>query len=570
AQAARLRDHLAAGTSPAVDVAYSLATTRSPLEHRAVVLAGDDGELRRALDAVAAGDTVAGVVRGVAAEGASAFLFSGQGAQRPGAGRELYEAFPTFAAALDEICAQFDGALDRPLAEVMFAAEGSADAALLDRTGYTQPALFAIEVALYRLLASWGLTPDFLVGHSIGELAAAHVAGVLSLADACRLVAARGRLMQALPDGGGMLAVQATEQEAAPLLSERVGVAAVNGPNAIVLSGDADALEPVAEHFRSLGRKTTRLRVSHAFHSPRMAPMLAEFRAVAGTVEFRAPRLPILSNLTGAPADARELASPDYWVRHVREAVRFADSIGWLRDEGVGTFLELGPGGTLSAMTRDCLDADAGTVVPALRDNRPEPTALLAAVAQAHAVGLSPDWTSVFGGWGGHRVDLPTYPFQRRSYWLVAGAAGAGTAAAPGDERFWAAVEQQDAATLADTLGVDGESLDALLPALSEWRVRSRERDTVDSWRYRVRWVRLAEPSAPRLSGSWLVAYPSGVSDADRGYLDGCVEAVTEHGADVVVVPVPAGIDRATLARLLADGAAERDVLGVLSLLAVD
>ncbi|MGB3443406.1 MAG: type I polyketide synthase [Actinophytocola sp.] len=353
-----------------VDVGHTLATTRARFDHRAVLVDGTE---------VATG-TVGGRV---------AFVFTGQGAQRVGMGQGLYEAFPVFAAAFDEVCEHLDPALR----EVIATGDG------LDDTGNTQPALFAVEVALFRLLSSWGVTPDFLAGHSIGELAAAHVAGVLSLADAARLVSARGRLMQALPRGGAMIAIQATEDEIAPHLTDTVGIAAINGPRSIVISGEETAAEAVAAQFAD--RKTKRLTVSHAFHSPLMDPMLDEFRAVAESVTYHEPTIPIIG---AEPTD------PEYWVRHVRGTVRFADNVTTLAERGVTTFVEVGPDGVLSAMGLD------GTFIPALRKDRDEARTVLTAVGTAWTRGVDVDWAALFGG--GRHVDLPTYPFQRESYWL--------------------------------------------------------------------------------------------------------------------------------------------------------
>ncbi|MDI3102494.1 acyltransferase domain-containing protein, partial [Streptomyces sp. AN-3] len=280
-----LREFLAAGSADALDVAFSLATQRSRFDHRAVVVAGDhDG----ALAALEAGLPNAGVVEGVATgTGRTAFLFSGQGSQRLGMGRELYARFPVFAEAFDAVCAVLDGLLGRPLREVVWGEDGS----VLDGTAYAQASLFAVEVALFRLLTSWGVRPEFVAGHSIGEVAAAHVAGVFSLADACALVAARGRLMQALPAGGSMVAVEATEAEVLEHLGTVAGasIAAVNGPSSVVVSGVEEAVAAVAEAFRERGRRTSRLRVSHAFHSPLMEPMLDEFRGVVAGLSFGEP-----------------------------------------------------------------------------------------------------------------------------------------------------------------------------------------------------------------------------------------------------------------------------------------
>ncbi|MEU3776955.1 SDR family NAD(P)-dependent oxidoreductase [Streptomyces sp. NPDC032472] len=406
-QAARLREFLAA--HPEADlttVAFALATQRSAFAHRAAVVAADRDGALTGLEAPA--------LTGTATGGLTAFLFTGQGSQRAGMGRELYAQYPVFAAALDEVCAAFDEHLERPLKDVLF----DEDPADLNRTEYTQPALFAIEVALYRLVDAWGVRADALAGHSIGELAAAHVAGLWSLEDAARLVSARGRLMQALPTGGAMAAVQATEEEVRAVLTDGVGIAAVNGPTSLVVSGTEAAVETVIAHFAEAGRKTKRLVVSHAFHSPLMEPMLAEFGEIAAGLAYDEPRLPIVSTLTGKPASYEELSDPQYWVRHVREAVRFADAVTTLQGQGVTTFFELGPDAVLTAMAAESLDAGA-TAVPAVRRDRSEAQGLTEAVARLHLHGTAVDWPAFYGAARTGVVDLPTYAFQHAGYWLA-------------------------------------------------------------------------------------------------------------------------------------------------------
>ncbi|MGW3064654.1 SDR family NAD(P)-dependent oxidoreductase [Streptomyces sp. NPDC001130] len=412
----------------------ALATTRAVHRHRVAVVTESRDELVRALTAVADDITDRAVTRGTANSGRLALLFTGQGSQFPAMASALYETYPVFAQALDAAIGHLDLQLERSLWHVMFAPEGSEDAALLDRTAYAQSALFALEVALFRLVESWGLRPDFVAGHSLGELSAAHVAGVLSLEDAATLVAARGRLMQALPADGAMVALQATEDEACELLGERVSIAAVNGPDAVVVSGDQTEVLRIQDHFRQLGRRTKRLRVSHAFHSPLMEPMLAEFGRVASVIDYQLPTIPVVSHVTGRVAAAEELCSPEYWVRHVRETVRFADGTRALRDAGVTTFLELGPDAVLSAMARAAVadegDTSALAFVAGQRRGRDAVHVLLSSLGEVHVRGAAVDFAALHPA-SPLRVDLPTYPFQGRRYWLVS-PARTGDAAAHG------------------------------------------------------------------------------------------------------------------------------------------
>jgi acyl transferase domain-containing protein/NADPH:quinone reductase-like Zn-dependent oxidoreductase/acyl carrier protein len=424
AQAQRLHSHLQDDPDVALaDVAYSLATTRVHCERRAAVLGSDREALLGGLECLQSAQPAAGVVRGTAAAGKTAFLFTGQGSQRPGMGRDLHRAFPVFAEELDAVCAELDKHLGQSLKEVMFAGEGTLAAILLDATEYAQPALFALEVALFRLLESLGCKPDVLIGHSIGELTAAYIAQVLSLPDVCTLVAARGRLMGALPEGGAMLAIEASSEETAATLrgvGGEIAIAGVNGPCATVVSGKEEAIDQLERAWKGRGRRATRLRVSHAFHSPLIEPMLDEFSRVAESLSFERPRIPIVSNVSGEPA-GEELASPAYWVTHAREAVRFADGVAVLERAGVTRFLELGPDGALSTMVRQCLGQETqehALIASAMRAHRAEPETFLGCLAAVHAHGVEVDWQAWFAGSGASRLELPPYAFQRQRYWL--------------------------------------------------------------------------------------------------------------------------------------------------------
>ncbi|MCG6495742.1 type I polyketide synthase [Kitasatospora sp. A2-31] len=438
-QADRLRAHLLAEPDASLtDVGYSSVVSRAQLDSRGVVVASGRDELLAGLAGLAAGDLVANVVEGRAVAGRTAVLFTGQGSQRARMGVELAGAFPVFAAALERVCAELDPLLGRSVWALLSAPEGSAQAAELDATEFTQAALFAVEVALFRLVESLGIRVDHVMGHSVGEIVAAHVAGGLSLADACALVVARGRLMGALPAGGAMVAVQAGEEEVAASLvgfEGRLEIAAVNGPRAVVVSGDADAVEEWLPGWE--GRKTSRLRVSHAFHSPRMEPMLAEFEQVARGLSYAAPRIAVVSNVTGGLV-SEELADPGYWVRHVRRAVRFADGVRTLHEAGVRRFLELGPDGVLTAMARQSLDelgVQDAVLVPALRAKHAEVDTFVRFLGQAHVAGVEVDWSAFYREAGAVRVKLPTYAFQRERYWLAPGS-GAGDVAAAGQSRI--------------------------------------------------------------------------------------------------------------------------------------
>ncbi|WP_433618875.1 type I polyketide synthase [Dactylosporangium sp. CA-139114] len=545
---------------PDADVAglgRASAVSRAALEHRAVVLAADRDELLAGLDRVAAGTAP---LTGLAGAGRRVgVLFCGQGAQRAGMGSQLYGRYPVYTRVHDEVRAAFDGLLPMALEHV--------PPGLADETQYAQAGLFAIEVALFEQLRAWGLRPEVVGGHSIGELAAAYVAGVWSLADACAVVAARGRLMQALPPGGAMLAVNCDEATARGLLTEGVCVAAVNGPRSVVLAGPAAAIDAIDTE----GLRTNRLRVSHAFHSALMEPMLDEFRAVLEGVTFHPPRLQVVSNVRG------ELISEfdaEYFVRHVRETVRFADGIAALRAHGIDTLVEVGPDAALAPHLH--AGADGAVVVTTLRRDRPEPAALLTALAELHVAGAALDWAAVHPGPHRH-ADLPTYPFQRVRYWPAFPEPGEAPAPAAETDAFWAAVDDEDLTALSELTGAPREDAAAALPVLAAWRRQQRERSAADGWRYRIEWQPLTDRPEPVLAGHWLLLAPKGGADHDP-----IAEALRTAGAEVVTAEVDlAGTSREQLIDELwaaltrpapgaHTGALAGGVRGVLSLLALD
>ncbi|HWO59054.1 MAG TPA: SDR family NAD(P)-dependent oxidoreductase, partial [Umezawaea sp.] len=404
---------------------------------------------------------------------------------------------------------------------------------------------------LFRLVESWGVRPDVLVGHSVGEIAAAHLAGVLSLNDACALVSARASLMEALPSGGAMVAVEATEDEVSPHLTGEVSIAAVNGPRSVVVSGVESAVLAVAQTFETLGRKTSRLKVSHAFHSPLMEPMLQEFAAVVNGLEFAEPRTTMLS----------EVASPEYWVRHVRDAVRFADQIAELDSRGVSRFLEIGPGGVLTALASGCLPDKEILAVPALRADRPEVDAICTALARLYVNGVPVEWSPFFPG--GRRVELPTYAFQHERFWLETATRHAGVVDVV-EAGFWETVEREDLESLAATLDISGdESFEAVLPRLSAWRRKRHDESVVDGWRYDVSWRPLTGLGSEPLEGTWLLVLPG---DGAPGWTGLLHERLVDRGVRLVPLTVDSATSGDDLTRLVTT-ACDGGVSGVLSLL---
>ncbi|MFI7671292.1 type I polyketide synthase, partial [Nocardia sp. NPDC049526] len=414
-QAVRLASHVGDHDLDPMDIGFSLASTRAVFEHRAVVVAEGCAGLLAGVRALGRTETTPDVVTGRVVPGSTAVVFSGQGAQWAGMATELCTAYPVFAEAFDAIAAE----LDPLLGQSVSLDSALSDSDLVDATVFAQAGLFAFEVALFRMLESWGVRADVLAGHSIGEIAAAHVADVLSLADACVLVAARGRLMQALPGGGAMVAVGASEADLLPLLPGGVSIAAVNGPSSVVVSGVEDAVLAVVEACTERGWRTHRLRVSHAFHSALMEPMLAEFASEIEGLAFARPKIPLVSTVTGARI-GDEMSNPSYWVGQVRETVRFADAVTAMVDMGVSRFAEVGPDAVLTPMIGQSRDDGAAGVVALARRGHADRSTVLGGVAGLFVAGAEVDWAGFYAGSGAQRIDLPTYAFQHERFWLDA------------------------------------------------------------------------------------------------------------------------------------------------------
>ncbi|MCX5612933.1 SDR family NAD(P)-dependent oxidoreductase [Streptomyces sp. NBC_00047] len=582
ANAAALADHLAgASTAALLDTAYTAAGRRSHLEHRAVAVATTADEAADALRALAQGAPHRALTEGTARQGDLAVLFTGQGSQRLAMGRVLYGAFPAFRQAFDEVCAELDRHLRIPLVAVLFADPDGADGALVHETEFTQPALFAVEVALFRQWQAWGVEPRVLAGHSVGELAAAHAAGVLGLTDAARLVAARGRLMQACEPGGAMASVEASEAEVLAVLADvdgRIAVAGLNGPAQTVVSGDAAAVTAVIGRFADRGRRTRRLEVSHAFHSPHMDAMLDAYRDVARECAFDAPRIPLVSTVTGTWTDTdlapgEGMRSAEYWVRQVREPVRFLDAMATLERAGIARYLECGPAAVLSATGAGCVEREVPFIASQRADESDEARTLVQALGALHVSGQDVDWCKVFTGTSATVTDLPTYAFQRERHWIDAPERARGGRSAA-DDALWQAVGSGAAERVAELLGVgdsvtDSTAVAALLPHLAAWRERQDHADTVADWLYEQTWEPARAPSAtPAASaGDWLLVAPAAAQELAAAV----AEALTAAGA--TVHRLPAHDDRtaygAPLAALTAE-LGDRHFTGVLALTPAD
>ncbi|MEM9924049.1 MAG: amino acid adenylation domain-containing protein [Cyanobacteria bacterium P01_D01_bin.50] len=399
------------------DICFTANTGHKHFEHRLAVVGASKKELREQLADFELLNT--GVVK-QSQSATIAFLFTGQGSQYVNMGRQLYESQPSFKATIDR-CArilELDPELDRGLLEILF----SSSADDINQTKYTQPALFALEYALAQLWISWGIKPDVVMGHSVGEYVAACIAGVFSLEDGLKLIAARGRLMQALPQNGAMLSMLASEEQARSVIepfAQEVSIAAINGPQSVVISGEKAAINAVNQILETQGVKTKQLTVSHGFHSHLMEPMLADFERVADSISFSVPRIKLISNVTGEIVTS-EVTTSKYWCRHIRQAVRFSHNMSCVNSQNVDVFIEIGAKPILLGMGRNCLPEHQGLWLPSLRSDRGDWEQILSSLAELYLRGIAIDWVGFDSDYERYREPLPTYPFQRQRYWVEA------------------------------------------------------------------------------------------------------------------------------------------------------
>ncbi|MER7973985.1 acyltransferase domain-containing protein, partial [Streptomyces sp. NPDC096080] len=565
-QAAHLAAHLTTGTAPhPADVGHTLITARSVLEHRAVALGADTAELVDALTAFGSGTPTTQVVHGTAdTDGRTVFVFPGQGSQWSGMGAELLDTSPVFAERFHECAAALAAHTDWSLVDVVRQADG---APTLDRVDVVQPATWAVMVSLAELWRAHGVTPDAVIGHSQGEIAAAVVSGALSLADGARVVALRSQAIgRVLAGAGGMMSVQISAAEAEEHLAPYDGavcVAAVNGPRSVVLAGTPDALDALQAEFTARDLRARRVAVDYASHSAQVERLESELLDVLGPVTPQAARVPFHSTVTGELLDTTGTDAA-YWYRNLRQTVRFDDTVRALLDTEHTVFVEVSPHPVLT-MAVQATAEDTGRQIAAvgtLRRDQGTTGRFLASLAEQWTRGGRADWAAVYAGTGARRTPLPTYAFQREHLWAVGRPQGAG-AGDPADAEFWAEVEQQDVDSLASRLRLDRDALAPLLPALSTWRKQRRDRSTVGSWRYRATWKPLGALPAPHLDGTWLLVTADG-TDADRAAA--VRDALTAHGATALpLVLSAADADRDALTERLR---ALPALTGVVSLLA--
>ncbi|WP_308190164.1 type I polyketide synthase [Streptomyces aculeolatus] len=581
-QAARLRDFLRSSAGAAValpDVGWSLATTRANLEHRGVVLARSREEALTGLGALASGDTAAHALAGMAASGGDrrvAMIFPGQGSQWAGMARELLDASPVFAEAIAACEDVLTPHVDWSLTEVL--REGGEEP--LRRVDVVQPVLFAVMVALARLWESVGVRPDAVVGHSQGEIAAAHIAGALSLEDAARVVALRSRALVELAGQGAMASVALSRDDTQAILDAGDGglcVAAVNGPVSTVVSGTPDAVNELLDRLAGDGVWARLVPVDYASHGVQVERLRERLREDLAGISPATGEVTFFSTVTGTEVDTATLDA-DYWYRNLRHTVEFQPVVEALAAQGFGAFIEASPHPVLTAAVQDTLSNGPSAVVGTLRRDDGGPDRFLASLAEAHANGVAADWEKVFAGAPHHRLELPTYAFQRQRYWLEEPATRAAATDLESAE-FWQAVESGDLESLAATLELNGDlgthtSLGAIVPALSAWRRRRRERTTLDSWRYHVSWEPVrAGSAAPGLPGTWLLVAPQ--DGAEEDLVSGAARVLAEAGADVVTLRSAQPEARGDLAAAITEALATHGdgtsaPVGVLSLLGLD
>ncbi|GAA1094330.1 type I polyketide synthase [Pseudonocardia alni] len=566
AQAGRLRDAVARDPQDPARTGHALATTRAAFDHRAVVVGETSDELSRGLAALADGTSVAGLVTGTAAEDPAGpvFVFPGQGAQWWGMGRDLLTTSEAFRAAVDDCAAALAPHVDWSLHEVL---TGDGDPALLERVDVVQPALFAMMVGLAAVWRAHGVEPAAVVGHSQGEIAAAHVAGALDLDDAARVVALRSRALPRLSGHGGMVSVAAPVGRVTELIvpwGGALSVAAVNGPSSVVVSGDADALDALLPACESAGVRARRVSVDYASHGPHVEAVRDELAEVLAGITPRTPTVPFYSTVTGGRLDTAEDGGLDgtYWYTNLRTTVRMQDATEALLAAGHRIFVEVSPHPVLAGPvqeTQEAADPDgtaAAVVLGTLRRDEGGPARVLTSLAEAYVHGATVDWTTTLPDTGGTDVELPTYAFRRRSYWPEPKADPSGAA---DDAAFWALVDGQDPAAFADALGLPGGALDTVLPALSAWRAGSRARTRANDLRYRVDWAPVPEPAAGPPAGRVLViGHDAGTGTDDDGLL-------AAFGPGAVPVTDP-GTGRAAWAAELARHTADGPVTAVVAL----
>ncbi|MFE3605637.1 type I polyketide synthase [Streptomyces goshikiensis] len=577
-QAERLQGWLAetADVDP-LDVGWSLASTRAGLDHRAVVL----GDHAAGVAAVASAGLAAGVVTGSVVGGKTAFVFPGQGSQWVGMAAELLGSSPVFAARVGECAKALEPFTDWSLVDVLRGVEGAPS---LDRVDVVQPALFAVMVSLAEVWRAAGVRPGAVIGHSQGEIAAACVAGILSLDDAARVVALRsqaiGRVLAGL---GGMVSIPLPAAEVreriAPWGEERISVAAVNGPSSVVVSGEAQALDELLVACEKDGVRAKRIAVDYASHSAQVELLREELAGLLAPIVPQPAEVPFLSTVTGEWVKGTELDA-GYWFRNLRQTVELEQATRTLLEQGFGVFIESSPHPVLTVGMQETIE-DAGreaAILGSLRRNEGGLERFWLSLGEAYVRGVAVDWDAVFAGTGAQRVDLPTYAFQSQRFWPEAAPVEAGDAPVESaiDARFWDAVEREDVTALAEALAFDApdaiQSLGTVLPGLSSWRRQSREQSTVDGWRYRVVWKPQAEAvTKPRLSGTWLAVVPEAPAGAAGDTVAAVLRTLADRGAEVRTVTVAAGAAGrdALAAALKAATAGAPAPAGVLSLLAL-